>query len=89
MGGNRIGNVRFFDLQLVFLQQKIFGFQRLAQGRTAMVTAQQALFAQKIDVAAHGLRGHIQLARQFLNRHKTVFAYQRNDAFVSFDFGSH
>ena len=57
--GNQVGNVGFFALQLVFARVVVFVLHAAAGRGAAVVAAQDIVFAQNVDVAADGLRGHV------------------------------
>ena len=90
MGGDELGDGVFLFPAAVAAALPEFAFeQHLAQGRAAVVAAQDVFRTQDADVAAYGLRGNFQFSGQLFDGHKAVFAHQCGDFFVSSDLGFH
>ena len=90
MGVDELGDGVVLFAAAVEAALSVFAFKyHLAQGRGALVAAQDVLRSQDYYVAAYGLRGNFQFSGQLFDGHKAVFAHQCGDFFVSSDLGFH
>ena len=70
--GQQFGDAGFFRLVFHLPGGVLLVLHRRTECSTAVETAQQVFFRQGVDVAANGLRGHVEQTSQLLDRHETI-----------------